>query len=376
MIGTSLAGVHQELLPSKLLVVGQLAAVGDEAVGPGAGGTFLLPGQEVLGGLFGDGVLDPLDDLGLGDEVNLGVILQNLVDPVEESIQELWVVLQPRGMVEKTKRSSVLVEMSVEVVSEEVVELITGSDVGAGVHHGAPGEFLVDGGVLPPVQLVDDDLPDGQGPGGAVLQVTVAPVGHSEVESVRPQWRVLQGSRDGGVVEETLFLHHGELVVPTNPEERRSQTDNGVVSDVGELLSDQPGAGHLSGPLVNAGFGPESLVDVVSDGVGCDLMAQSVYVTHSRVVGVLMRDVESSLDVATVWILPLLVEDLGVEVNVVVVDGVVEGDGDHLRNSVAGTTIRTETPGDLGTVVTAVTVGQDADSQVTLGGSVGVGVLV
>jgi hypothetical protein len=376
LIGTSLTGVHQELFPCKLLVVGQLAAVGDEAVGPGAGGALLLPRQEVLGGLFGDGVLDPLDDLGLGDEVNLGVILQNLVDPVEESVQELGVVLQPGGVEEKSERSSVLVEVSVEVVSEEVVELVTGSDVGAGVHHGAPGEILVHGGVLPSVQLVDDDLPDGQGPGGAVLKVAMAPVGHSEVESVGPQGRVLQGSRDGGVVEETLFLHHGELVVPTDPEERRSQTENGVVSVVGEFLYDQPGAGPLPGPLVNAGFGPECLVVVVSDGVGGDLVAQSVHVTHRRVVGVLMRDVESSLDVATVGILPLLIEDLGIEVNVVVVDGVVEGDGDHLRNSVAGTTIGTETTGNLGTIVTAVTVGQDADSQVTLRGSVGIRVLV
>ena len=105
-------------------------------------------------------------------------------------------------------------------------------------------------------------------------------------------------------------------------------------------------------------------------------MAQSVHVTHGRVVGVLMGDVEGSLDVATVWILSLLVEDLGVEVNVVVVDGVVEGDGDHLRNSITRSTIRTETPGNLGTIIAAVTVGEDADSEVTLWSSVGIRVLV
>ena len=226
MIGTSLTCVHQELLPCQLLVIGQLAAVGHEALRPGAGGTLLLPRQEVLRGLFGDGVLDPLDDLGLGDEVNLGVVLQNLVDPVKESIQELWVVLQPGGVKEKSERSSVLVEVSVEVVCEEVVELISGSDVGAGVHHGAPGEFLIHRRVLPPVQLVDNNLPDSQGPRGTVLQVAVTSVGHSEVEGVRPQRRVLQGGGDGGVVEEALLLHHGELVVATYSEERRSQTDN------------------------------------------------------------------------------------------------------------------------------------------------------
>ena len=204
----------------------------------------------------------------------------------------------------------------------------------------------------------------------------MAPVRHLEVHGVRPAGRVLEGGGDGGVVQESLLLHHSELVVATHSEVGSSQTDHGVVFDLGKLVNDQPGAGHLPGPLVNAGFGPESLVVVVSDGVRGDLVTQSVDVPHRRVVGVLMRDVESSLDVATVGILPLLVEDLGVEVNVVVIDGVVEGDGDHLRNSVAGTTIGTETTGNLGTIVTAVTVGQDTDCQVTLRGAVRVRVLV
>ena len=105
-------------------------------------------------------------------------------------------------------------------------------------------------------------------------------------------------------------------------------------------------------------------------------MAQPVHVPHCGVVGVLMRDVESSLDVATVGILPLLVEDLGIEVNVVVIDGVVEGDGDHLGHPVAGSTIRTETTRNLGTIVATVTVGEDADSQITFRCSVGIRVLV
>ena len=89
-----------------------------------------------------------------------------------------------------------------------------------------------------------------------------------------------------------------------------------------------------------------------------------------------MGDVEGSLDVTAVRILPLLVENLGVEVNVVVVDGVVEGDGDHLRDSVAGTSIGTETSRNLCAVVTAVTVREDTDGKVTLRCSVGIRVLV
>lgn len=88
--------MHDELLSWQLSVIGQLAGVGDQAVGPGSGGTLLLPGREVPGGLDGDGVLDPLDDLGLSHKVNLRMVGQDFIDPVEECIEELRVILQPR----------------------------------------------------------------------------------------------------------------------------------------------------------------------------------------------------------------------------------------------------------------------------------------
>ena len=105
--------------------LGQLAGVGDQAVSPGAGGTLLLPGGEVPGSLDGDRVLDPLDDLGLSHEVDLRMVGQDFINPIEEGIQELRVILQPRRVEEKSKWSSVLVKMSVEVVSQEVVKLIS-----------------------------------------------------------------------------------------------------------------------------------------------------------------------------------------------------------------------------------------------------------
>lgn len=78
-------------------------------------------------------------------------------------------------------------------------------------------------------------------------------------------------------------------------------------------------------------------------------MSFPVGLLHGRIVGVLVRDEERGLDVATVGILSLAVEDLFVERYVVVVDGVVEGDGDHLGHvlvrQVAGygrTVFRTE----------------------------------
>lgn len=93
----------------------------------------------------------------------------------------------------------------------------------------------------------------------------MAAVGHAEVHGVRPQWRVGQRRRDGGVVQEGLLLHHGELVVASDAQVGRTDSHDGVVGDVGELLGDDPHAGHFLGPVVDGGVRPEALLIVVPD---------------------------------------------------------------------------------------------------------------
>ena len=115
-----------------------------------------------------------MDDLGHGDEVDILVDVPDLVQPVEKGVEELRVVLEPSGVVEETEGRPVLLVVPVEVVVEKVVELLLAADGAAGVHHGAAREVLLHAGVLPPVQLVHHDLPDGQRPGRAVLEVPVA----------------------------------------------------------------------------------------------------------------------------------------------------------------------------------------------------------
>ena len=99
VVGAADAGVQVDGLAGELLG-GQLAPVGGHADGAALGGALFLPGGEVLGTVDRHGVLDPLDDLGHGDEVHLGVVLEHLVDPVEEGVEELGVVLEP-GCVEE-----------------------------------------------------------------------------------------------------------------------------------------------------------------------------------------------------------------------------------------------------------------------------------
>ncbi len=66
----------------------------------------------------------------------------------------------------------------------------------------------------------------------------------------------------------------------------------------------------------------------------------------------------------------MLVVDLGIEVDVVVVDCAVEGEGDHLRHSVARRVSWTETSGYFGAVIAAEAIRKSADGGVTLRGAV------
>lgn len=97
---------------------------------PAGGDAFhdalLPPGLEVLGLRDGSRILDPLDDLGHGNEVNVVVVREDFVDPVQEGVQEFGIVLQPSGVEVETKGSAVFLVVAVEVVVEEVVELVTG----------------------------------------------------------------------------------------------------------------------------------------------------------------------------------------------------------------------------------------------------------
>lgn len=116
---------------------GQLAGVGHPAGRLTLDGATLLPRLEVLQLADGARVLDPLDHLGHGHEVHVVVVGQDLVHPVQEGVEELGVVLQPRRVEVQAEGSAVLLVVAVEVVVQEVVELVAGQDIGARVHHGA-----------------------------------------------------------------------------------------------------------------------------------------------------------------------------------------------------------------------------------------------
>jgi len=97
VVGAPDAGLQVDGLPGNLLG-GQLAGVGHPAGGLALDHALLPPGLEVLDLADSAWVLHPLDHLGHGHEVHVVVVGQDLVDPVEEGVEELGVVLQPGGV--------------------------------------------------------------------------------------------------------------------------------------------------------------------------------------------------------------------------------------------------------------------------------------
>ena len=85
-----------------------------------------------------------------------------------------------------------------------------------------------------------------------------------------------------------------------------------------------------------------------------------------------MRDEEGGLNVTAVGVPSLPVEDLVVKVNVVVVDGVIEGDRDHLWDSVTSVVVGAKISGNFGTVLGTEAVRKFADVLVTEWRTVGI----
>lgn len=159
--------------------------------------TLLPPRFEIFRLGYRPWILDPLDDLGHGYEIDVIVIREHLVHPEEERVKEFRIVLQPRGVEVQTERGAILFVVAVEVVIQKVVELVAGEDVRTRVDHSTTGQVFIVVGILPPVQLVQNHFPYSVASGRAALQIAVATVWHTEVHGVRPQWWVVQWCRDG-----------------------------------------------------------------------------------------------------------------------------------------------------------------------------------
>lgn len=114
----TVAGLHVESFSGQLFGV-ERARVGNSAGLNTNWAAVLLPGCEV--DRFGASlrVLDPLNNLSGCDKVDIVVFRECLVDPEQERVEHLGIVLKPSGVVEETEWSAVGRVVTVEVVIEE-----------------------------------------------------------------------------------------------------------------------------------------------------------------------------------------------------------------------------------------------------------------
>lgn len=98
----------------------------------------------------------------------------------------------------------------------------------------------------------------------------LSPVWHAEVHCVRPERRVGQRRSDGWVVQESLFFHHGELVVAAHAQVRRPKAHHAVVGQVRVFLRDYAHTSHFLGPVFDGGVAPKLFVVVVSAKIDID----------------------------------------------------------------------------------------------------------
>jgi len=82
-----------------------------------------------------------------------------------------------------------------------------------------------------------------------------------------------------------------------------------------------------------------------------NFVALAVCLLHSGVVGVLVRHEEGGFDVTAIGVLAISVEDILVQLDVVIVNCIIESDGNHLRY-----VLRWEVSGDRSAVLGAETV--------------------
>lgn len=66
--------------------------------------------------------------------------------------------------------------------------------------------------------------------------------------------------------------------------------------------------------------------------MNCNFVSFAMRFLHSGIIAVFVRDEESCLNVAPIGVLAFSIKDIFVQLNVVVVNGIVESNGDHHRN--------------------------------------------
>ena len=178
--------------------------------------------------------------------------------------------------------------------------------------------------------MVEDHFPDaGEATTRATLSSADAAVWYPVVQRVGPQRWVAKRSGHAGIVDEAEFLHHQELTVPADAQERDTNAADVFHGNVGKTVDDVGLADHFIEPIFDRGVGgppifrmsmadqkifPYSFVSDnkmrdkqvnLRDGMGSYFVAAVPQLLDVLVVVVLVADVEGGVDRAPVGILPV-----------------------------------------------------------------------
>lgn len=140
------------------------------------------------------------------------------------------------------KWSPIAQVVPLEVVGQHPVDVFAVEVWRAAVHHATH--------IVTCLQLVHDQFPDARiTPRWTVLVHSSTAVGHLVVQGIRPKRRIGVRGHHGGIVNESELLHHEELTIPTNSEERNTHTTDLLHAHSGKLVDDVSLAHHFIKPV-------------------------------------------------------------------------------------------------------------------------------
>jgi len=176
--------------------------------------------------------------------------------------------------------------------------------------------------------LIEDHFPDaGEATTRATLSSADTTVRYPVVQRVGPQRWVAERSGHAGIIDETELLHHQELTVPADAQERDTNAANVFHGNVGKTVDDIGLADHFIEPIFDRGVGGPPIFRMpmadqyfqrysfvsdnecttinLRDGMGSYLVTAVPEFLDVLVVVVLVADVEGGVDRAPVGILPV-----------------------------------------------------------------------
>ena len=190
-------------------------------------------------------ILHPLDGLVGRHKVHV-LSLGHIVHEALEGFQVLW-VSEPRRVEVETIGRPIRGKVAVEVVHKHPVDVLSVHIRWTTVYHST-------GVASTGFQLIHHHLPDARvAPSGTVLVVSRALVRHFKVQGVGPERRIRMGRHHGGVVLEAKLLHHKELAVPADPQERHADAADLLHAHVPKPVDDVSLAHHLIEPVLDGG---------------------------------------------------------------------------------------------------------------------------